>query len=49
MEKKIVVIGSIGNTERQNRDDMRVIGRGGADVYIEISYRQRPSASSEEI
>ena len=27
--KKIIVVGAIGNTERQNRDDMRVISRGG--------------------
>lgn len=27
--KKIIVLGAIGKTERQNRDDMRVISRGG--------------------
>lgn len=29
MEKRIVVLGGIGNTDRQNRDNMRVLGRGG--------------------
>lgn len=27
--KKIIVVGAIGNTARQNRDDMRVLARGG--------------------
>ena len=27
--KKIIVLGAIGKTERQNRDNMRVIFRGG--------------------
>lgn len=28
MEKEIIIIGTIGNTERQNRDDARVLGGG---------------------
>ena len=28
--KEIIVLGAIGNTPRQNRDNMRIIGRGGA-------------------
>lgn len=30
--KQIKVVGAIGNTARQNRDDMRVLARGGS-VY----------------
>ena len=29
MEKKIIVLGAIGETSRQNRDSMRVLSRGG--------------------
>lgn len=29
MKKQIIVVGSIGNTDRQNRDNMRVLSRGG--------------------
>lgn len=30
MEKKeIIILGAIGNTARQNRDNMRVLNRGG--------------------
>lgn len=29
MEKKIIVLGAIGETARNNRDTMRVISRGG--------------------
>ena len=29
MEKRIIILGGIGNTERQNRDDARVLGGGG--------------------
>ena len=29
MEKKIVVLGGVGNTDRENRDNMRVFSRGG--------------------
>lgn len=29
MEKEIIVLGGIGATDRRNRDDGRVLGRGG--------------------
>ncbi len=29
MQKKIIIKGSIGNTDRQNRDNMRILGGGG--------------------
>lgn len=28
-KRQIIVMGSIGSTERQNRDNMRVLNRGG--------------------
>jgi len=28
MEKEIIIKGAIGNTDRQNRDNMRVLGGG---------------------
>jgi len=28
-EKEIKIVGSIGNTARQNRDNMRILNRGG--------------------
>lgn len=49
MKKQILILGSIGNTARQNRDNMRVLDSGGATVRIEESHRQRPSIDSEEI
>jgi hypothetical protein len=33
MEKRIIILGAIGNTERQNRDNARVLGGGGYDIY----------------
>jgi hypothetical protein len=32
MEKRIIILGAIGNTERQNRDNARVLG-GGGTIY----------------
>jgi len=29
MAKEIIILGAIGNTERQNRDNMRVLDGGG--------------------
>jgi hypothetical protein len=29
MKKRVIVMGGIGRTERENRDDMRVFSRGG--------------------
>ena len=49
MEKKIVILGAIGKTARQNRDDMRVLGGGGYSVYPEISHRQGSAISGEKI
>ena len=37
--KKIIVVGAIGNTERQNRDDMRVISRGGVCITSKHTFR----------
>lgn len=49
MKKEILILGSIGNTARQNRDNMRVLNRGGADVRIEISHRQGSSIDCENV
>lgn len=38
--KKIIVVGAIGNTARQNRDDMRVLARGGVCITSKLIYRQ---------
>ncbi len=32
MKKEIIIKGAIGNTPRQNRDNMRVLG-GGGTIY----------------
>lgn len=34
MEKKIIVLGSIGKSDRENRDNMRVMSRGGCCITI---------------
>ena len=41
--KKIIVLGAIGKTERQNRDDMRVISRGGVYIQPQSTHRQGSS------
>lgn len=41
MEKKIVVLGGVGNTDRENRDNMRVFSGGGVLSDIESTHRQR--------
>ena len=33
-EKRIVILGAIGNTDRQNRDNMRVLHGGGAQSTL---------------
>ena len=38
--KQIKVVGAIGNTARQNRDDMRVLARGGVCITSKLIYRQ---------
>lgn len=48
MKKEIIVVGSIGNTARQNRDNMRVLNRGGADVCVEKSHHVRSSVGSQK-
>ena len=30
---EIIIKGAIGNTQRQNRDNMRVLGKGGGNSY----------------
>ena len=32
MKKEVIVVGGIGNTDRQNREDMRVLS-GGGTIY----------------
>lgn len=32
MEKKMIIVGAIGNTARQNRDRFRVFARGGTSA-----------------
>ena len=40
MDKKVIVMGAIGNTDRQNRDNMRVLNRGGVASHLKhISHR----------
>ena len=36
--KEIIILGAIGNTPRQNRDNMRVISGVGGVLRIEVSY-----------
>ena len=38
-EKRIIVLGVIGNTERQNRDNARVMSRGGYVTTSKLTYR----------
>lgn len=33
MEKKIIILGGVGNTERQNRDDFRVLSGGVQRIH----------------
>ena len=49
VEKEIIILGAIGNTERQNRDNMRVLAGGGYDLHAEITHRQRPSPCTQKI
>lgn len=39
MAKEIIILGAIGNTERQNRDNMRVLD-GGGKMYALKSHIQ---------
>lgn len=40
MKKRVIVMGGVGRTERENRDDMRVFSRG-VRSDIESSYSNR--------
>lgn len=48
MKKDIIIKGAIGNTDRQNRDNMRVLGGGGYYLHAEKPHRQRPSVSNQK-
>lgn len=39
--KRVIVLGGIGRTERENRDNMRVFSRGGVQSYIKSAYSDR--------
>ena len=41
-EKKIIVLGGVGKTKRENRDDMRVIFRGGCSQTLKAHISQSP-------
>lgn len=41
-DKKIIILGAIGNTARQNRDDMRVLARGGAMYGLKAHIDKAP-------
>ena len=43
MKKEIIIKGAIGNTPRQNRDNMRVLG-GGYHLHAEKPHRQGSSS-----
>jgi hypothetical protein len=47
MQKEIIIKGAIGNTDRQNRDNMRILG-GGCCVHAEKPHRQRPSVGTQK-
>lgn len=49
VDKEIMILGAIGNTARQNRDNMRVLSRGGADVRIEKSHSFGSSIGCENV
>lgn len=48
VDKEIIILGAIGNTARQNRDNMRVLSRG-ADVRIEKSHSFGSSIGCQKI
>lgn len=48
MQKEIIILGGIGNTERQNRDDKRVLSRGGYNLHSEITHSNRQAVSIEK-
>lgn len=48
MQKEIIILGGIGNTERQNRDDKRVLSGGGYNLHSEIPHSNRQAVSIEK-
>lgn len=48
MEKEIIVLGGIGATDRRNRDDGRVLGRGGNCLLTEKSHSKRQTIGGKE-
>ena len=48
MEKEIIVLGGIGHTDRRNRDDGRVLGRGGDCLCTEKPHIERQTISDKE-
>ena len=46
---EIIIKGAIGNTQRQNRDNMRVLGKGGEQLHAEIPHPHRQTPCSKEI
>lgn len=42
MEDRIIVLGGIGNNERQNRDNKRVLGRGGYSITLKSHIATEP-------
>jgi len=47
MQKEIIILGGIGNTERQNRDDKCVLS-GGYNLHSEIPHSNRQAVSIEK-
>lgn len=47
-KKKIIILGGIGKTERENRDDMRVVFRGVLP-NLKSSYRTRPAFGNQKM
>ena len=48
MQKEIIILGGIGNTERQNRDDKRVLSGGGYHLYAKKSHTNRATSCVEK-
>ena len=40
MEKEILVLGAVGNNERENRDNKRVLNRGGAALHLNLMFQK---------
>lgn len=46
---KLIIKGVIGNTPRQNRDNMRVFDRRGGNSLPEIPYKQRTNNGYQRV